>query len=304
MLYFSMIYLYFYLILNLYIHSKLSIDMFLNFDYDKCTSCGLCRKACGSKLIEFDDENKPKQVYPIVCNDCGHCVSVCPVGAVENVRMDINDFKDMVNPNISYEDYVNLVRNRHSIRNFRKEPLKKEHINKLLHSVRYIPTGSNQQGLRYIFITDPEILDEIKKAMAKKFKLTSNLSNLFFVRPFVAKEERASLKRQVDLWEEGFDIFLRNAPCLLVIHTDYNYYGITAWDAAIATYNIDLAAQTLGIGTLMNGFHTTTCKIFKSVKKISKVPKKHKILASMCLGYPDIEYKRTIYRNPLDSEII
>ena len=275
----------------------------INFDYEKCTKCRLCILACGSDLIENNDENKPFLKYPNNCIDCGHCVAVCPENVITHARLDKNDFKDLVDPKISYEQFINLVRNRRSMRHFKKKQLSPDHIEQLLKSVRYIPTGSNEQRLRYLFITNPKTLQNIKEAMAKKFKSMDKFMNFFFIKPFISKNDRESFGRQVELWKNGEDPFLRNAPCLLLIYSDKKYFGITAWDAGIASYNIDLTAQTLGIGTLHNGFHVSICKFFKSVKKISQIPKGHKIFITMCLGYPNLTYKRTINRRELKSRI-
>ncbi len=51
----------------------------LNYDPDKCISCGACIERCPMKAISFDDENKC--VHSDVCVRCGQCVTVCPASA-------------------------------------------------------------------------------------------------------------------------------------------------------------------------------------------------------------------------------
>jgi nitroreductase/NAD-dependent dihydropyrimidine dehydrogenase PreA subunit len=276
----------------------------MEFDYDLCTKCGLCTKVCGSKALDIDENKRPYEKSPMICNDCGHCMAVCPVMAVNNTRMDPAQFLDMTDPEIPFDQLYYLIRNRRSIRIFKKDPLQPDHINKLLEAVRYIPTGSNRQELKYLVITDPNILQRIKLEMAKKFRLVNNLAKSFPIKLFVKKEDRASLGRLIELWDAGDDPYLRNAPCFLIIYSNVSYFGIPAWDAGIATYNIDLAAQTLGIGTMMNGFYVVTANLFNAVKKASLIPKGYKVLASMCLGYPVIKYKKTVSRMPLDTKIV
>jgi nitroreductase len=224
-------------------------------------------------------------------------VAICPAVAISNTRMDASGFNDMADPGITIDNFTSLTRNRRSIRRFKAEPVKKEHLDALLGCVRYIPTGSNKQGLEYHVVTDPRVLQNIKEFMAGKFKLTNKLAKMF--RVFVSKAERVRLQQLVDTWNSGADTFLRNAPCLLVIHSPRNYFGITSWDAGIASHNIDLAAQTLGVATLLNGFYVTTCRIFKKLKTISGLPKSTHVLAAMLLGYPDVKYRRTVDRRPL-----
>jgi len=277
--------------------------MNIKFDYELCVSCGLCRKSCGSKRIGVDPDSKPFKIEELGCSDCGHCVAVCPSGAVTNDRMGSSEFAEMIDPNISLDQFSNLVRNRRSIRNYTTEPLSKDHIDKLLQVVKYIPTGSNKQSLKYKFIVNPDLLQAIKEEMAVKFRRVSRIAHSFPVKYFVAEKSRQSLKRLVDLWDEGNDPYLRNAPCLLLIYTDQKYYSIPQWDAGIASNTIDLAAQTMGVATLMNGFYVVNSQKFKSINKASGIPPKHDVLAALCLGYPGIKYKRTVSRKPLDVVI-
>ncbi len=250
------------------------------------------------KWLAPDGDGFPYNTSERGCIDCGHCVALCPTAAITNTRMDASGFVDVIEPNITIDAFTNLTRNRRSIRRYKADALKKEHLDKLLNCVRYIPTGSNKQGLEYHVITDPRTLQDIKTFMSRKFKTTAKLANMFSA--FVAKEDRIRLQQQVDIWNSGEDVFLRDAPCLLVIHSPENYFGITSWDAGIASHNIDLAAQTLGVATMLNGFYVTVCRVFKKLKAISGLPKKTNVLAAMLLGYPDIKYKRAVYRKPLN----
>jgi nitroreductase/NAD-dependent dihydropyrimidine dehydrogenase PreA subunit len=278
--------------------------MNIEIDYELCTRCGLCSMACGSKRIVIGEDKKPYKLISAGCNDCGHCVAVCPENAVRNTRMDMKDFTEMVESRITTEQFMHLVRNRRSIRNYKKEPLKKEHIDKLLEVVKYIPTGSNKQSLKYKFITEQGLLLKIKTAMASRMRRVSNLINIFPVRYFVTEERRRSLQRLVDLWDKGNDTFLRGAPCLLIIYTEEKYFKIPQWDAGIASNTIDLAAQTLGVATLMNGYFVVLSNRYKSIRKLVQISGRQKILTAMCLGYPDIRYRKTVFRRPLEVTVL
>lgn len=278
--------------------------MNIKINYDKCTSCGLCVKVCGSQRIGLDKDGRPYKIIEAGCNDCGHCVAVCPVDAIINTRVDMSDYRVMTNPGISYESFTHLVRNRRSIRNFLPEQLKKEDMDKLMEVARYIPTGSNKQSLKYRFITDPDVLMKIKSGMASKMRTVARLANMFPVRFFIKEESRKSAKRLPDLFYEGNDTFLRGAPCLLVIYSDVKYFKITQWDAGIASATIDMTAQTLGIGTLMNGYFVVLSNRYRSIKKLTGLGGGQSILAAMCLGYPSVKYRKTVYRKPPDISVL
>jgi len=278
--------------------------MNIQIDYDLCTRCGLCIEVCGSKRIGEGDDGRPYKIIEAGCSDCGHCVAVCPVDAILNTRVDMSEYRKIVAPGITTDQFTNLVRNRRSIRNFKPEPLKQEHIDQILNVVRYIPTASNKQGLKYKFITDPEILQKIKDEMASKMDRISGMANMFPVKYFVKKKNRSSSRRLVDLYAKGYDTFLRGAPCLLVIYTEDKYFRITQWDAGIASNTIALTAQTMGIGTLMNGYFVILSNRFRSIRKLIQLSNKQTVLTAVCLGYPDIKYRKTVYRRPLDVTML
>lgn len=48
----------------------------LNFDRDKCISCGKCKKACKMDIDVREDQNSPE------CIRCGMCIDSCPVDAL------------------------------------------------------------------------------------------------------------------------------------------------------------------------------------------------------------------------------
>ena len=279
--------------------------MNIKINYEVCTRCGLCSRVCGSRRIIPDTDNRPVKLIEAGCNDCGHCVAVCPVNAIINTRVGKSEFTDMVDPAITYQQFKHLVRNRRSIRNFRKDPLSGEHMDKLMHVVKYIPTGSNKQGLKYKFINDREVLDRIKNSMAAKMRILIKISESFPLRLFMKKKQKSSASRLVDLfYNEGNDSFLRGAPCLLIIYTEEKYFRIPQWDAGIASNTIDLAAQTLGIATLMNGYFVELANRFRSIKKLVQLNSKDSVLTAICLGYPAVKYRKTVYRKPLDITYI
>ncbi|MHA1697656.1 MAG: nitroreductase family protein, partial [Promethearchaeota archaeon] len=101
--------------------------------------------------------------------------------------------------------------------------------------------------------------------------------------------------------ENPVDPFLRTAPTLIIIHAK-SKTQMSMVDAGIAGHQITMTAQVLGIGSVWNGFHAITCNMFKSLRKLSRVPRGHKVLISICLGYPKVKYKRCCSRKPLRIE--
>ena len=98
----------------------------LIIDQDKCKKDGICAKECPMAIIKLKDEESLPILVPggeDICNSCGHCVAVCPNGALSHERVPMADSplieKDL---EINEEQAVQFLRSRRSIRFFKKQP--------------------------------------------------------------------------------------------------------------------------------------------------------------------------------------
>jgi len=111
---------------------------------EKCTGCGLCAEIC----LTYDVINgKGNRARPVMCIKCGQCGSFCPAGAIENScaekkRLTKKDMGRLPPP----ESLQFLFQSRRSVRKYKPEPLKQEHVDQILEAGRYTPTGSNTQA--------------------------------------------------------------------------------------------------------------------------------------------------------------
>ena len=112
-------------------------------DQDKCQKDGLCAKECPMAIILLQDKESYPELVPggeLLCNLCGHCVAVCPHGALSHTQVPLADCpplkKDLV---INEEQAVQFLRSRRSIRFFKDRPVEKETIQKLIKIARYAP---------------------------------------------------------------------------------------------------------------------------------------------------------------------
>ncbi|UYP44822.1 NAD(P)H-quinone oxidoreductase subunit I, chloroplastic [Candidatus Lokiarchaeum ossiferum] len=282
--------------------------MNLIFDERKCTKCMQCKAICPAGVISQNEETKqPFEKYPLACVECGHCVAVCQYDAIQHKILPTEEFT-LINPtNISFNDLNGFMKRRRSIRRYKKESIPKEHIITLLESVRYSPTAENAQELKYTVITNPDNLWQIKSKMAKIFNFGYSASKFFLIKALMPKRLLSSLISIMGRWNKGSengteDPFLRGAPCLIVIYSKKKDF-LKTWDAGIATNHLMLAAQSLGLGTVCNGFFAVLANIFPSLKKKAKIPRKFKIVGALCVGYPKYDYVKTCTRKILDYNI-
>lgn len=67
---------------------------FLTIDENKCKQDGICAAECPRRIITQEDDASYPQVAEAdeaYCMVCGHCVAVCPHGALSVTGVDIED---------------------------------------------------------------------------------------------------------------------------------------------------------------------------------------------------------------------
>ena len=131
-------------------------------DRDKCNRDGLCVAACPAGLIKLTGVvPTPVDRAEERCINCGHCVAICPSGALSHRAM----MPDQCLPiskglMISPEQAEQFLLARRSIRSYKKEPVDREILTKIIQIASYAPTASNSQPVRWLVIHDP---NEVKR---------------------------------------------------------------------------------------------------------------------------------------------
>ena len=125
-------------------------------DPEKCNRDGFCVEACGRRLIEIE---KPDSVPTLIagveelCINCGHCMAVCPTGALALHTMRPEDCpeirKELL---IDLEQAEQFPRSRRSIRNYIDKPVERDKLNKLIQVSGYAPSASNARPGHFLVI--------------------------------------------------------------------------------------------------------------------------------------------------------
>lgn len=96
-----------------------------------------------------------------------------------------------------------------------------------------------------------------------------------------------------EITESGIDMVAYNAPCCILVHTTKDDM-CGAEDSVFAAANIQLAAETLGLGTCCIGFITGPVNADKGLKKLVDLPPDHKVQTCLIVGYPEFKYARSV----------
>jgi nitroreductase len=156
---------------------------------------------------------------------------------------------------------LEIIKKRYSVRKYSPKPVEEEKIKLILEAARLAPSSENSQPWHFFIVKDREKIEKIAKAMPLKTDL--------FINQFIAKAP-------VLIVACAANVPLIQRIIAPVIHLDW--YKI---DVAIALEHMVLTACELGLGTCWIGWFDE-----KKIKKILGMPKKHKVIELLTLGYP------------------
>lgn len=255
-------------------------------DPDKCDSCGVCSAECPAAVISM----RKGETLPSLakggewrCVSCGHCVAVCPRGAIRHRAMrpeECDPIKKKLLP--SAEQVEHLLKSRRSIRVYKKKPVPRETLAKLIDIARYAPSAGNLQPVHWLVIEDRE---EVKRfsglvvdAMRLMIKETPGLADVSY------------LGLIVTAWDRGIDVIMHDAPHLVIAHA-HKQFGLPQADCDIALTYLELAAYSMGLGACWNGLFQTAANNPPIVEAL-QLPEGHRCFGAMLIGYPKYKYRR------------
>ena len=262
----------------------------INIDKNICTKCGKCIKDCVVEILKPNQDGTP-YIEPQLsnyCINCQHCLAICPVGAITCngvTPQSCNPIGKVPN----FEEMLNLLSQRRTIRFFKDENLSKETIDKLKRSLAWSATGCNRRTLVFKIIENKEEMNFFKESLISLVKILNNLGffSLFFPR----------YKRFVAQMLEGKDVVFRGAPHMIIAGVKKNSPTAKV-DPLIALSNFDLTCQTLDIGTCWCGFAQRAFKASKKMRKKINWPDDYIVSGVMLFGKSDVKYMRAT--NPKD----
>lgn len=261
-------------------------------DEKKCRRDGLCVAECPAKIIEIigkEDYPTPIAGAGELCINCGHCVSICPHGAMFLKTMSPKDCLPVREELLlSPEQCEHFLRSRRSIRSYKEKRVSRDLLQKLIELARYAPTGHNSQSVHWLVIEDAKEVRSLAGLVAD------------WMRSLIAEKVEFALSmhmdRIVDSWDKGIDRILRSAPHLVVAH-GLSTMPISQSSCFIALTYMDLAATSLGLGTCWAGYFTAAANFYPPLQEALALPQGHQPYGAMMIGYPMYRYQRMPPRN-------
>lgn len=263
----------------------------LTIDQEKCHQDGICSDVCPVQIIASASEDDYPAMVPggeTFCIRCGHCVAVCPHGAIQHGDMPIGDFPVIDRAGMpSADQIIHFMRSRRSIRNYKPEPLPRETLTAMIDLARHAPSGHNGQPVRWTVIQDAGDVQRMTGLVADWMEHLIQAQN-----PMAAA---LHMDRVVEAWEDGADRICRNAPHLIVASADKNDRTAPA-AATIALTYLDLAAHAMGVGTCWGGYFNMAAGLWPPLQEALALPSGETPLGTMMVGYARYRYQRLAAR--------
>jgi nitroreductase/NAD-dependent dihydropyrimidine dehydrogenase PreA subunit len=263
-----------------------------NIDQIKCKKDGICVAECPSQIIIQDDKNSFPSLLEAgeeFCINCGHCVAVCPHGALTLSTMSLAACPSIQeNLFIDADAVKQLLQSRRSIRQYKGKIVSHKILKDLIEIARYAPTGSNKQQVYWTIFQNPEDVHKLAEMVVDFMRI---------MLPVMTDEANVRrFRRIVDAWDNGSDRVMRGAPHLIVVHSPSDL-SFPAADCAIALTYLELYAYSKGLGTCWAGYFSAVAGLHKPIIKALDLPADHKCFGAVILGYPKHSYQRIPKRN-------
>lgn len=259
---------------------------------ENCIGCGLCVKDCFPNDIKMVNHTAVIQNH--TCIKCGHCIAVCPQNAIYSDEYSMDSVKEFDEENFSItpENLLHFIQYRRSVRQFTKQDVTKEDVLKIVEAGRFTQTGINMQDVSYTIVKDK--LPAVREYTYKTLKEMGEelLKN--------ADQENPQWVRYGKLWFQMYEDFYAPvnpsdklffyAPVLIVVS------AYSPVNAALASSNMELMTNALGLGTFFSGFFVRAAQANKNLGEMLGIEKEKQITTCMVIGHPNVQYKRTVPR--------
>ena len=272
----------------------------ITIDKNRCTLCGLCVSDCSRNSLSI--ENSSVLFHPEGCNECGHCFAICPCNAVAIGGYDdeeIISVTDEILNSVNADNFLMLQKCRRSIRAYKEQDVEPEKLEKIIEAGRYSPTAGNSQSNRYIVLKGK--LADVRNAAITAL---NDMANDFSYDLGKSDHYRSIWnKMYVDYKNTHTDKLFFGAPAVIIIAAD-SKNSFTDVNAGIAASRMELTADTMGLGTCYIGFLKRAIEYDKSVKKLIGMKENEEYVLSFTLGYPGVQYERSVERKKADVRFL
>jgi len=156
-------------------------------------------------------------------------------------------------------DFFTVLKERRSVRKFKKKEVPMELIEKIIEAGTWAPSAMNSQPWEFIVVRTPEGRRRIRQIYDE------------------ASETAGFYKQNTE--------FIENATLILALSNTEKILHTLSTAAAIE--NILLAATAFGLGSVWTCRALRVEKSINELKEFFQIPQKYEIIGIIAIGYPD-----------------
>jgi nitroreductase len=171
-------------------------------------------------------------------------------------------------------NFLQLVKQRQSQRNYTDKPVEKEKIERCLEAARLAPSACNAQPWKFIVVDDVDLKNKIADTTANKLLPLNHWTKQAPVHVVLVLEKPNFTSKIGEM--------VRDKKFILM-------------DVGIAAEHFCLQAAEEGLGTCMIGWFNE-----KKVKELLNIPKSKRAMLVISLGYPEGKHREKM-RKPMDE---
>ncbi len=258
----------------------------MTIDQTLCKKDGICAAECPMAIIKWTEGEYPAPADNAqgLCINCGHCVAVCPHGALTLNTLSPQDCLPLdTDLKLSLAHTEHFLRSRRSIRNFKEMPVEKATMADLIRLASFAPSGHNCQPVHWRVINGRQRVKELAGLVIDWMTLAQKEN------PALAKAMH--LDMIIGAWKLGVDTVTRNAPGLILAQgKEANPMAPQA--CTIAMTYLDLAAQSFDVATCWCGYFLRAAIAYPPLAEKLGKDQGLKTHGVMMVGYPKFKYHR------------
>jgi nitroreductase/ferredoxin len=273
----------------------------ITIDREKCQKDGLCSRVCGVRMFSHKKKEYPEVRNPEECVLCGECIVICPTGAISHSVLDRTRFKKTDQLATIYAEVVaSILKQRRSVRAYKKQQIPREVLEEILPVAGYAPTsahGGEGWTRSCIIVSGEKDMIKVRELTADYLGRLAKLLESLLVRivarwnpgPRVGRSMLPDIHMRLRELEQGRDAITYDAPHAVFFHSPtFSLYPQV--DCDVALYSVMLLAHAREMGTCWNGWLVKAAsgfrvKSFTALKEMLGVPDHHEVYSAATLGY-------------------
>jgi nitroreductase/NAD-dependent dihydropyrimidine dehydrogenase PreA subunit len=278
-------------------------------DSERCEAEGLCASLCPVRIFSHEKGSVPRISDTEHCVLCGQCVAVCPNDAITHSVLERQRFREIKEmASIDAGVVASLLRQRRSVRNYKKDLVPRRELEELAEIAGFSPTsahGGEGWTRSCIIVSGAESMGLVRDMTAEYMKQLAALLDSPMVRimarwkpsPRVGRSLLPDITMRLREYARGEAVITYNAPHAIFFHSPtHSVYPQITCDTAL--YTVMLLAHARGMGTCWNGWLMKAANGFKirsftRLRELLGFPDHHEVFAAATLGYRAVKLHST-----------